>query len=500
MTLHARLSLAALALVPACFAPHDPVIVTESESSGAADSDSSGTPTSSATSAMTTTMSTTDDVTSTSADETLSSSTTDADSSSASAGAVCGNGEIEDGEVCDDGVNDGSYGGCAADCTELGPYCGDTHVNGDEACDDGNTENADGCNIDCIESGTLLWQLEYDSAVGGSDQGRDVGIDGADNIIVVGSEATSGDARGWIRAFDPDGNVSWTQVHTSASGDFRYYGVALDPDDDIGAAGFGEALGQGNNAVIRKYDSNGADLWTDSFDVNDALNQTANGIATDESGYFAEIGTDDGDIFLRRLHPDGGELWTRTVSGTSTAAGSKVAIDGEGNILAFGTISQPEGNRPWLRKYDSNGGTLWTRVLDDDAEIGRDVAVDSTGNVFVSAFSFTTTFLRKYDADGVEQWTDEGNAEGIAFYDMTGVATDSTDAVIVVGLGGPSSNEMALIKYDPDGVSLWGSYLTEDSNFSTANAVATDSADRIVVVGTSNFGDTNDIWVAKLAP
>jgi hypothetical protein len=48
----------------------------------------------------------------------------------------CGDGVRDPGEVCDNGVNDGSYDGCAADCTR-GPFCGDGVAQPPEACDDG---------------------------------------------------------------------------------------------------------------------------------------------------------------------------------------------------------------------------------------------------------------------------------------------------------------------------------------------------------------------------
>ena len=52
--------------------------------------------------------------------------------------SVCGNSVVEAGEVCDDGVNDGSYSGCSSDCKSQAPRCGDGIVQSEsgELCDD----------------------------------------------------------------------------------------------------------------------------------------------------------------------------------------------------------------------------------------------------------------------------------------------------------------------------------------------------------------------------
>ncbi len=51
--------------------------------------------------------------------------------------AVCGDGVVQPPETCDDGVNDGSYGGCTSDCQHA-PYCGDgVTQNPPEQCDYG---------------------------------------------------------------------------------------------------------------------------------------------------------------------------------------------------------------------------------------------------------------------------------------------------------------------------------------------------------------------------
>jgi fibro-slime domain-containing protein len=103
--------------------------------------------------------------------------------------AVCGDGVITAGEICDEGSmcaggtnngaacylpqaqrqtgdtvecngsgamcsskNTNSYGGCKADCSDLGPHCGDSIKQGNEACDLGsalNTGSYNGCTADC---------------------------------------------------------------------------------------------------------------------------------------------------------------------------------------------------------------------------------------------------------------------------------------------------------------------------------------------------------------
>src|SRR5690606_23029327 len=112
--------------------------------------------------------------------------------------------EIEVGEVCDDGINDGSYGGCTPDCQALGPYCGDGQLDGPESCDDGDGVDGNGCNNDCNESGQPLWTVTYDHPSHDSDTASGValmpcaneligdehlpvGIGCADEFVVTGS-------------------------------------------------------------------------------------------------------------------------------------------------------------------------------------------------------------------------------------------------------------------------------------------------------------------------
>lgn len=82
-------------------------------------------------------------------------------------GAICGNGEVEEPEVCDDGngrSGDGCSGLCRVErdfeCPTPGAACvstvecGDGRLSSGEACDDGNAEPDDGCSDTCkVEQG-----------------------------------------------------------------------------------------------------------------------------------------------------------------------------------------------------------------------------------------------------------------------------------------------------------------------------------------------------------
>ena len=61
--------------------------------------------------------------------------------------AVCGNGQIDGAETCDDGnVDPGD--GCDASC-QIEPFCGDGALDEGETCDDANNDPGDGCDPFC---------------------------------------------------------------------------------------------------------------------------------------------------------------------------------------------------------------------------------------------------------------------------------------------------------------------------------------------------------------
>ncbi len=74
--------------------------------------------------------------------------------------ASCGDGHVHAGvEVCDDGVNDGAYGGCNPGCAALAPYCGDGAVQAtNEHCDGASGFASVGC-TNCLFDFSTIGQL-----------------------------------------------------------------------------------------------------------------------------------------------------------------------------------------------------------------------------------------------------------------------------------------------------------------------------------------------------
>jgi len=73
--------------------------------------------------------------------------------------SLCGNGEVDPGEQCDDG-NTMDHDGCSSTCRVEG-FCGNDIVETGEECDDGNFVSGDGCDAECrVEVGCGNGRLE----------------------------------------------------------------------------------------------------------------------------------------------------------------------------------------------------------------------------------------------------------------------------------------------------------------------------------------------------
>lgn len=488
-----------------CYSPNDTIATgpggvegPSSGSSGEPTADATGADTDTSASASSTspgpdTTAGTEDTGSSGSDD----SSGDASSSSASTTSVdvpvCGDGVVDDGEVCDDGVNDGSYGGCMPECATLAPHCGDEVLQPVEDCDDGDDENADGCNVDCVVSGSELWTESYSAAGSYVLDANAVATGPDDDVYVAGSIDTGSGIEAWIRRLDFDGNAIWVENYADNYGQ-QTTGAGLDVDGSgvayVGGLAISAAGPGGRDGWIRAYDADAGLLFSHASDIEIA------DVGVSEDGNAAFVATHwlaavSGYLLTRRFSAVGAELWTDLLDDLSLGypQAQAIAMDTEENLLVLANYLPLDGDPPatvWLRKYDANGGVVWTRILDEDLDGVYAVATGPNNEVVIAGDS-VGTWLRLYDQDGDEQWTVDGPNQQATEY--RAVTIDDDGNVIAAGV---EQNVGTVRKLSSIGAELWSTTIPD---FSPTD-VAVDSQQNILVSGN---GD-GDGWVRKLAP
>ena len=256
-----------------------------------------------------------------------------------------------------------------------------------------------------------------------------VAVDGSGNVYLAGR--TIGEFPGYtteyfgsdafVRAYDASGTERWT---TQFGTEFATVAqsIAVDGSGNVyvgghtegGLPGFENAGGaplgpvsEWNDAFLRKYASDGTELWTQQF--GHERHDEILGVAVDDSGHVYVSGYTDAsfegytnpggrDAFIRKYDSDGNVVWTRQFGSVSAAGGQPndkaldIALDSSGNIYVagsttgvFGREKSGGGNDGFVRKMDSNGEHVWTRQFGgEDDDTADAIAVDGGGTVFVA--------------------------------------------------------------------------------------------------------------------
>ena len=172
------------------------------------------------------------------------------------------------------------------------------------------------------------------------------------------------------------------------------------------------------------------------------------------------------DIFLTKINSDGSYGYTRTMGDTANDYGRSVAVDSSGNVYITGSFqgtvdfnpggvadshASSGGEDIFLTKINSAGSYGYTRIMGDTAnDYGRSVAVDSSGNVYITgSFQGTVDFNPGGVADshassgGEDIFLTKINSAGSYGYTKTmggtdqdygqSVAVDGSDNVYITG-------------------------------------------------------------------
>ncbi len=341
------------------------------------------------------------------------------------------------------------------------------------SCGDGSASGRDIWTVKYDPAGTALWTDDryYNGESSGDDRGCGVAVDSAGDAVVVGYVLTADSYTDiWLLQYGAEGRAApWSQQPDSSAGFDYGYGVALDSAGNVLVTGTVGLGGEGGDIWIGKYGSSGSgEQWTRTHNGSADGDDVGYGIAVDSAdnvlvaGYQTVTGQGT-DIWVRKYDPDGAELWTATFSGNGDLPdeGRAIAIDGEDDVLVAGyqTVSG-QGADIWIGKLDgADGSLLWSETYNNNGVDGDDrgygVAVDARGNVLVAgseldAAQGADAWVRKYSSDGVVLWTRTRNGDADGHDTAYAIAADSENNVLVTGhIDQTDGNNIWTAKYVP---------------------------------------------------
>jgi hypothetical protein len=305
---------------------------------------------------------------------------------------------------------------------------------------------------------------------GGSDDGRGIAVDGSGNVYVTGvTDSTDFPTLAQYQAHQGNLDVFVTRLDTAQSGAASLlYSTYLGGENDDHSQGI--AVDGSGNAYVTGY--------TESTDFP-TINQ-----------YQTDPGDNAWDAFVTRLNASGNGLsYSTYLGGKFYELSHSIAVDGSGNAYVTGFTTS--SNFPTLARYQSFQGIadVFVTRLDTNQsgtssllystfiggssdDRGRGIAVDNSGNAYVTGFTISTDFptRNQYQSyPGDSYWdsfvarldTNQGGASGLLYSTY---------------LGGGGGDYAYSIAVDGSG-SAYVTGRTRSTNFPTRNQYQADPGD-----------------------
>ncbi len=337
------------------------------------------------------------------------------------------------------------------------------------------------------------------------------------------------------------GNLLWAEQF-GGTGEETSHGIATDAMGNVfvvgemeGSVDFGGGLltsAGGRDGFVVKLDPNGAHLWSRRFGGGGddaamavAVNATGEVLITGNMMGTVDFGggpltsAGDQDIFVVKLDPAGGHVWSERFGDLSDQFGNGIAVDPGGNVIVGGSfavavdfgggvLTGAGSLDVFVAKLDPSGAHVWSeRFGDAGDQLLTSVAAAPDGGVALAGYfngspdfgggalvvdGNTDAFVARLDMTGAHVWS--RRLGGAADELCAGLAVDATGGVLMTGFstgtvdfgGGPLTSagglDIFVTKLDANGDHAWSTRFG-DPGSQTGAAIATDSAGNALVTG-----------------
>lgn len=356
---------------------------------------------------------------------------------------------------------------------------------------------------------TEVWAQRFHEPDAIENRALAIAVDSKGNSIVTGTAMDTNGFKQWITlAYSSVGAPLWTN---------RYHGLGTFHDDQPNAlavdaagnafvAGVSFSAADDQDYTVIKFSTAGMALWTNHYNGPGNGNDGATAIAINSAGNVLITGLSIGtsglssffDYATIKYSNTGAPIWTNRFNGPANNEdqATDIAVDASGNVFVTGYSFDSAGRSDYVTlAYSASGNPLWTNrytgPLNGADDYARAIAVDANGNVFVTGESWNgnaTDFATiKYSPAGTPIWTNRYHGPLPANNFAAAIAADTIGNVFVTGSDGSfasTNGGYATIKYSNDGMSLWTNHF--NAGFTdNARAVSVDPNGNVIVTGQS---------------
>ncbi len=295
------------------------------------------------------------------------------------------------------------------------------------------------------------WVRRYDGPGNDYDATAAVAVDGSGNVYVTGYCASFATLADYATVkYRRDGSLAWVRTYDGpASGWDAATAIALDTSGNVFVTGSSYGNAGGMDYATLKYDSLGNCLFSRRYNGPGDLQDVAQAVTVDDSGYVYVTGYSRGgdthyDYATIKYSPSGATAWVARYNGPGDGsdAASDIVVDKSGFIYVTGTSVGIETSTDYATvKYLPNGDTAWVRRHNGSGN-GEDgaaaIAVDGLGNVYVTGKSYQDTgesdyVTIKYLPNGDTAWVRRYNGLVGGPDEAYALAVDAFGYVYVTG-------------------------------------------------------------------
>ncbi|TAK59047.1 MAG: T9SS type A sorting domain-containing protein, partial [Bacteroidetes bacterium] len=293
--------------------------------------------------------------------------------------------------------------------------------------------------------GELIWSAFYAAPGKGEDKALAIAVDTSHNVYLTGSSSTSGSGLNIVTVkFDSNGTQLWANSYNgTASGEDKPVAIAVNDSQNVYVAGVSTGTGSGNDYVTLKYDSLGNEQWVKRYNGPANGDDTPYGMALSGTTALYVTGASADTLLdyctIKYDAATGDSLWAVRYNGTGSGndVARAIVLRGTSDVFVTGSSQDSVNGYDYVTiSYSSAGAEQWVARYNGNAN-GDDhayaLALHSNSRVYVTGKSLQVGSF--YDATTVKYTLSNGSEDWVSSYN--GPSNDEDFGVALVGGGSP---------------------------------------------------------------